>query len=479
MNTPILQSFLEHGYVRIEPRMERAEHEDIYWSTDKVFRTIRPGFNPHNNILPMIPGLHAIFEDPAVKDGLKTILGENYLIHPHRHCHTNFPRVGAATPAMQQGLHKDGHAVRPRPRHREPRWLILFYSPQTTPPHRGPTAVLPGTHLLPELAYYTKETPLVPPIERINGQLQLPKNYFQPNVDSLHGEPGVVLCHFDIGHGAMVNGSVLPRYVHKFVVMRTERPTPSSGPRIDTENAIQSHLWRWLGYSDNRLFEPMPLKEWQASLRSRDPLTRVEAYYQSPQLAEEQPSVVRDSLLEVTSQQLKRFDQDAVLNIADAVNGLAQLSDKSPLLDMLIEQQPGHIATGCYGAGQCRLEDALPTIHTLMHHSNPVVQRHAISAAGIISGESGVSLDATLDHLDELIRNHDDWDVRLYAVQALIRLGTSERSIPTLSCAAQDSNGYVSSFAMEQLCRIDTEAARRAVIEPLRRQRWFPHWGIT
>ena len=70
-------------------------------------------------------------------------------------------------------------------------------------------------------------------------------------------------------------------------------------------------------------------------------------------------------------------------------------------------------------------------------------------------------------------------DVKLYVVQALVRLGRQSDLVPLLQQAANDTNAYVSSFAIEQLCRIDTDEARRAAISPLRQQRWFPHDRAT
>ena len=154
----------------------------------------------------MVPELGEMLNDPYVVEAATTLLGPNYLVHPHRHCHTNFAVPGMETPAMLQGFHKDGHAVKPRPRHREPRWLILFYSPQDTPLQRGPTAVMPGSHLMPALSHDLKlHRP--PPIS-VNGDSHtIPSSSFvqRSMLEVLRGW-SYPLRH---GHGAMANGSVL------------------------------------------------------------------------------------------------------------------------------------------------------------------------------------------------------------------------------------------------------------------------------
>ena len=70
-------------------------HETIYHKTDALFagavdfRGDRR-HNPLNNILPLVPELQVVLESPAVRGALTSILGNGYVMHPHRHCHPNF-----------------------------------------------------------------------------------------------------------------------------------------------------------------------------------------------------------------------------------------------------------------------------------------------------------------------------------------------------------------------------------------------------
>ncbi len=470
-----ISDFLTNGYLEIELGLDCLDHQAIYMETDRLFQILKSGANPHNNIVPMIPSLHDVLDDGNLKNALTSLVGQNYLIHPHRHCHTNFPSERKVGPAMLQHFHKDGHAHRPRPRHREPRWLILFYSPQDTPLHRGPTAVIPGSHLLGNLSAQ-KPTKTLPSLSDFENGLITDSSFHLRNVKPLVGPPRVVLCHFDLGHGAMINSSVLPRYVHKFVVMRTEEPTLDSQlGTLNTEDPVLAHIWQWLGGTCAiEVGSGIDIGQWQKRLQSKDPIESTRAIYQSELLTEQYYDSVVESLEEQIKRQINTYANDEVLNTADAVNGLVQIGAIERLLNMLESDCPALVATAAYGLGQLRSADALPRLRELIDHRNGGVVRHVISAIGIISSATQTQFELTLDTLSEKYASEQDWDVRLYIIQAVIRMGFVDAAIPLLRKATNDAHAYVSSFAIEQLCRFDSDIARQAVIEPLRRQRWFP-----
>ena len=470
-----ISSFLKKGYLEIELELDCMDHHEIYLETDRLFQTLKSGANPHNNIVPMVSNLHEVLDDANVKSALTTLAGPNYLIHPHRHCHTNFPSERKNSPGMLQAFHKDGHAHRPQPRHREPRWLILFYSPQDTPLHRGPTAVLPGSHLFSTLS---APTPSQAPPKLSNSQngLFTESSFHIRNVKPMIGPPRVVLCHFDLGHGAMINSSILPRYVHKFVVMRTEEPASDSQlSTLNTADPILAHIWRWLGGETERHDETdTDIDQWQLRLRSDDTIEATRAIYESERFVDQHKDKVIDLLEEEIHRQLHAYTDNEVLNTADAVNGLVQINAIDPLLEMLNDDSPAMVSTGAYGLGQLRHAKALPRLRKLIDHPNSGVVRHVISAIGIISSATHVQLTPTLAVLTKKFASEREWDIRLYIIQAVIRMGFIDDALPLLCRAAKDEHAYVSSFAIEQLCRFDTDIARKAVIEPLRRQRWFP-----
>ena len=200
----LISEFVENGFVTMPSSLEAGVHSGLYESTKHLFRSMRDGFNPHNNVLPMLPALWDVLDDPQLQSGLRAIVGDHYLIHPHRHPHITPPTPDRTAPGMMQHFHKDGHAMKPRPRHREPWWLILFYYPQAVTLNNGPTGVLPCTHVLPELMRGDPDG--IPEIKKQGDDLILDQNFFQRRVAPITCPAGTMaLCHFDVGHLSLIH----------------------------------------------------------------------------------------------------------------------------------------------------------------------------------------------------------------------------------------------------------------------------------
>ena len=160
-----MRGFIVDGYVQVQTHLPATVHEAIFNRSESLFAGTsdpRKDFdrNPQNNIVPMIPELRQVLEAPEVVGALTSLLGPDYLLHPHRHCHPNYPAAGDGNgsangdhdanggdgdggPRLTMIPHKDGHANGAKPRHRVPRWAIIFYYPQDCPQEQGPTAVIP------------------------------------------------------------------------------------------------------------------------------------------------------------------------------------------------------------------------------------------------------------------------------------------------------------------------------------------------
>ena len=113
-----MRDFIVNGYLTVKTDLPRSVHETIYRKTQEY--TEKEG-NLGNNILPRVPELQAVFEDPAVRGAFTSILGENYVMHSHRHPHQNRPHSDG------QGVHKDRYWVYQKVRHHCPRWAMEFY----------------------------------------------------------------------------------------------------------------------------------------------------------------------------------------------------------------------------------------------------------------------------------------------------------------------------------------------------------------
>lgn len=332
----------------------------------------------------------------------------------------------------------------------------------------GPTGILRGTHVLPELTHGDPDA--IPEITSRGNELLLGDNFVQRRITPMTCPAGsLALLHFDVGHGAMLNVTEEYRCAIKFVVMRTERPTVTDPLNIPTDNPTSHHMVSWLGHNAGEPPTAMRIADWLRAIEGADPRTRVNALYTS-HVTDDQAKV-RDTLLKEISAYTLDEETIRVLDCADACNGLALLADKSPIEHLMASNRHADQANGCFAAGQSGEGAFATALVRLVQHSDPFVQRHAMSALGLLAG--GDQRAAALTALADIAHHNEDWDLRLFAVQALIRLGRSIDLIDILAPVARDPNTYVQSFAIEQLCRIDDPAAREAVLEPLRRQRWM------
>ena len=127
-----MKQFIVDGCLVVKTDLPPEFHQEVFRKTEEVFE--KEG-NPGNNLLPRIPALQKILEDPAVVDTLTGILGANYFMEPHRHNHYNPPGSAGQT------LHKDSFTRR---RHHT-RYAMVMYYPHDTTVEMGPTALLPGS----------------------------------------------------------------------------------------------------------------------------------------------------------------------------------------------------------------------------------------------------------------------------------------------------------------------------------------------
>ncbi|CAF4323408.1 unnamed protein product, partial [Adineta steineri] len=107
MNTPLLltdnqvKEFLINGYLVLRPTsLDEKFHSTIFNQVSSIFE--KEG-NPGNNILPRIPELQNVFDDPVVSGALESLLGTNYTMQPHRHAHLTKPGT------QDQLWHKDSY----------------------------------------------------------------------------------------------------------------------------------------------------------------------------------------------------------------------------------------------------------------------------------------------------------------------------------------------------------------------------------
>src|SRR6478752_5771227 len=84
-----MRDFLVQGFCVLRVDYPRSFHERIYEQTQKI---LAQDGNPGNNILPRIPEVQKVFDHPAVRGALTSLLGPTYVMHVHRHPHVNGPQ---------------------------------------------------------------------------------------------------------------------------------------------------------------------------------------------------------------------------------------------------------------------------------------------------------------------------------------------------------------------------------------------------
>jgi hypothetical protein len=93
-----MRHFIINGYVKVQTDFPDSFHEKIYRRIEEMFENVG---NLGNNILPLVPEIQAVFSHPVVHGVLTSVLGPNYVMHPHRYCHLNRPGSDG------QNFHKD------------------------------------------------------------------------------------------------------------------------------------------------------------------------------------------------------------------------------------------------------------------------------------------------------------------------------------------------------------------------------------
>ena len=142
-NDETMQRFLGDGYVVVKADLSSSVHNTIHKRLEEMFATYG---NLGNNVLPLIPEIHHVFNHPAVHGALTSILGSGYIMHSHRYCHSNPPNSAG------QEFHKDSYEGDEEIKHHRCRWAMAFYYPQDTTEDMGPTSVVAGSHYYKTLA---------------------------------------------------------------------------------------------------------------------------------------------------------------------------------------------------------------------------------------------------------------------------------------------------------------------------------------
>lgn len=439
LNDEQMRRFIVNGYITVKANLPANFHEAIFRQTQIVFE--KEG-NPGNNVLPRIPAIQEIFDDATVHGALTSVLGPNYYMHPHRHCHYNPPGSGGQT------MHKDSWTRR---RHHT-RWVMALYYPQDTTEEIGPTGILPGSQY----------------------------NNTQPERDEipLCGEAGTVtIVHYDLWHRAMPNRSEKQRYMMKFLFTRMEEPQyPSWNSQREAWETVGGngnqqmwrHLWNWHYGKNGGTKKEGPshdksISEWMETLRNESEAVCLNAAYALGEIGV--PAI--PALMEA-------LQDESEANRRNASYALSAMGKSAipALMEAASDQNAGVRASAVDTLGDIGLpaQEAIAVLNPALRDASEQVRRLAAEALGT----TGQFTSSAVPALIEALGDKDDW-VRRNATLALARIGPVAKSaVSALNAALKDDNRYVRANAGYALHRIGTPEASDAVLRFLMTSRWCP-----
>ena len=518
-----MQTFISDGFLVLQPDVPTDVHTAVY---DKLQWMLDEDYNPGNNILPRVPEMQQVLDAIEVRGALSSVLGADYVLHPHRFCHSNFPgketpegpKVGEGSTTFV-GWHQDSHSPLSRPRHHFPNYAMLLYYPQDTPPELGPTQLIPGTQYNRSLS----------DADRARGI-------------QVSGDAGTcVLLHFDMAHGGSLNVGDHCRHMVKFVFARVSE---SRGPSWDCRdrqwrpprNPLYPHdqqaVWKWIwnrflgdGYAAAEPARSVDVPGLVAVLEGDADLeARLDAGNELAELGSAAAAAVPALIASFSGPEPLR--QNAIYALAAigaaAVPALAEhletaragewsegafvLEDSAyalaamgapalPALELAARHDDEWVRInalfaigemGSAGVG------ALDVLRSALHDASHRVVRTALDALG----QLGAAAAPALSEVDALLqggrphggaaqpgpgtatavlrRNWSGVDqVHVNAAMALLRMGPQVADIEeVLLRALGDTCGYVDGFAIEALLRIDSPNALRGALRHLRTHRW-------
>ena len=312
------QKYLVDGYVILElDSLEESYHEFLYRKAEGIYRLAGAAKSKTShldiigdNLRAQIPSIDRLIKDRQVVGALISILGGNYVLHPHNFVHRSGP--------ADQGFHQDGNLPwneRGHYRSHRPDWALLFYYPQEVTLDNGPTEVLPGTQ------YWTVDC------EKTDGDwhrgdslgrfderkllghedLTVREQQLEKEIQSLEipqierrvltlPRGSAVICNYDIFHRGSRCLSELPaRYMFKFHFMRTQIPQKAMWDhQVNDRNLdeihedlrpVISHLWEWSkGSRKSNIIEANTIEKINEALLTGSENKRVAAAYQLGQI---------------------------------------------------------------------------------------------------------------------------------------------------------------------------------------------------
>jgi hypothetical protein len=419
-----MQRFIRDGYITLKTELPAALHQGIHAQIEHLFTNEG---NPGNDILPKVPDLYNVLEAPHVRGALSSLLGPEYIVHPHRHCHLN--------PAGSKGqnMHQDSYENDQNVRHHRCRWAMAFYYPHDVAIDNGPSAALPATQ------HYNDEQEA-----HLRGE------------EALAGPAGTLtIVHYDLWHRAMPNASNHNRFMVKFLFARLREPQTPTWNHTHThwaagdgppDNLCRS-TWHWFGGGriPRQSHNGVAPQQLAKNLRAARENERLMTAYALATHGDIGVSFLVDALRTAAIAQLERNLERAHTNPSqlDAALALAAAGSTAltPMCELLNAAEWPLRAAAATVLGDMGAEatDAIPQLERALRDDGEWVRRNAVEALGTIGPAAATTVPALCDALRdpcEMVRHN--------AALTLAKIGPNAAAAETaLKEAHSDENLYV------------------------------------
>lgn len=440
-----MRSFIANGYLVLNTDFPQEFHDRL---NARLAEVMEKEGNWGNNILPRVPEVNEVFRHPAVRGALTSVVGPDYIMHPHRHCHYTFPG------RKVQSWHKDSYWGYQKVRNHHNWWAMIFYYPQTVDTEMGPSGILEGTQ------FYAKR----------------PGDESEREI-FVEGAAGTfALIHYDLWHRGGANLSQRNRAMMKFQFVRMNRPTApawnnqeSDWRELNGEGPPHQHeelwreQWRWHRGETGTggATSEASRSELVERLRSGYEPHAVDAAYRLAAQAE--------SGLDALVDGLRSGEKNVSRNAGYGMSVMGEVAI-DPLVASLEDGDESARTHAAFALGELGIGDekAAAALAQACRDEAELVRRAAVESLGMLPPtDSSVS---TL--IDNLGADEDD-QVRFTTALSLQRIGpAAAEAVPALEKALKDENRYVRANAVDALRRIGTPEAVEIAFEHLSAQRW-------
>ena len=487
--------FMKNGFLSIKSSLPKSFHDNIYSEIGNVIGLGKEEDNPGNNLLPLIPNLIYIFEDPIIKGALKSILGDNFMLHPHRFVHDNPFGSGG------QAWHHDTYwGYNRKIRNHRPWWLMVMYLPQDTFHENGPTGILPGSQFS---------------HQRFNDADKFEKEHV--------GKAGTcMLIHYDIWHHKKENFIGKDRFMVKFEFVRKNKPikiysnikyfeninSHNLSP-FDLDFIYESNI-NWFTnskpkknldiferkdykYNDNgMIFQNLKklsslkkihqsqLKSIENFIFNENENISINAAFALSKLGKIGRKCLSDIILSCdgknTAEPRVFFDEGQEskigMEIRNSTHALISMGNESINDFIKLALQGNQLARrySAFALGEIYSQNnkIAPILEVLSKDDNESVRISAIESLGLKKGS-----DLSKKALSYSLLNDKDDEVRSNAALSFWRLsGSSLIDLNVMYDALNDSNRYVRAYILEALEQVNTVKSRSILLHELKTSRW-------